>query len=106
MAHVVHNMRNIDYEISVYSDLSSAVLGYRLVFLAESGSGHDYELIVPLMDCVSLLKDHEVLHLMEQHAMNHGNSKNRPKHDHYRRAVSVADDADGPQREVRDLHAR
>ena len=45
MAHVVHNMRNIDYEISVYSDLSSAVLGYRLVFLAESGDGHNYELV-------------------------------------------------------------
>ena len=38
-------MRNIDYEISVYSDLSSAVLGYRLVFLAESGDGHNYELV-------------------------------------------------------------
>ena len=45
LAHVVHNMRNIDYEISVYSDLSSAVLGYRLVFLAESGDGHNYELV-------------------------------------------------------------
>ena len=52
--------------------------------------------VVPLMECVCLLKDLEVLHLMEQHAMN--SNKNRPKHDHYRRAVAASD---GPQREVR-----